>query len=133
VAAGSVAALFGPRTASAAKPSDSRFIAEAFSLRDMALAAGDQPYGAVIVLRGAVVGRGRSRVVADRDESRHAERVALKDAQDRLGRERIDGAIIYSSAIPCPYCQPMLARAGVVRMIHGRDALDAGAPRAEEP
>ncbi len=99
----------------------------------MALAAGDEPYGAVIVLNGAVVGRGRSRVVTDRDQSRHAERVALKDAQERSGRKRLDGAVIYSSSIPCPYCQPVLAKAGVVRMVHGRDALDAGAPRAQEP
>ncbi len=81
------------------------------------------------MLDGAIVGWGRSRVVADRDTARHAERVALADAQDRLGRARLDGAAIYSSSIPCMICQPVLARAGVARMLHGRDAADAG-PRA---
>ncbi len=130
---GSIAALFAPSTASRADARDSGFIAEAFRLRDMAVESGDQPYGAVVVLDGSVVGRGPSRVVRDRDHARHAERVALKDAQDRLGRERLDGAIIYSSSIPCSTCQPVLARAGIARMVHGRAALDAGAPRSGEP
>ncbi len=130
---GSIVALFGPQTASRSQTTDSRFVAEAFLLRDMAVAAGDQPFGALIVMDGVIVGRGRSRVVTDRDENRHAERVALKDAQEQLGRTRLDGAIIYSSSIPCRICQPVLARAGVVRMVHGRDALDAGSPRAEAP
>ncbi len=108
-------------------------MAEAFALRDAAVAAGDQPYGAVIVLDGVIVGRGPSRVVVDRDNARHAERVALKDALDRLGRTRLDGAVIYSSSIPCAVCQPVLARAGVAGMVHGRDLVDGGRPRGEGP
>jgi tRNA(Arg) A34 adenosine deaminase TadA len=105
------------------------FIAEAFRMRDQAVAAGDQPYGAIIVLSGEIVGYGASRVVADHDNDRHAERVALKDAQRRLGREDVTSAVIYSSSIPCMVCQPVLARFGVARMIHGRQASDAGSPR----
>ena len=124
--AGSLLALFGAPRARAA---EAGFIAEAFRLRDEAVAAGDQPYGAVVALDGAIVGYGRSRVVADRDSDRHAERVALKDAQDRLGRHDLVGAVIYSSSVPCMACQQALARAGVARMVHGREAQDAGAPR----
>jgi guanine deaminase len=126
LSAGSLLALFcAPR----ARASEGGFIAEAFVMREEAVAAGDQSYGAVVVLNGAIIGRGRSRVIADRDNDRHAERVALKDAQERLGRIDLAGAIIYSSSIPCMFCQPVLARAGVTRMVHGRGAADAGPPR----
>ena len=131
VATGSILALFGPRAGGKAQSPDAGYIAEAFRLRDEAVAAGDQPYGAIVVLDGAIVGRGRSRVVADRDIARHAERVALKDAQDRQGRNSLAGAVIYSSSIPCMICQPVLARAGIARMVHGWEGSNAGAPRGE--
>jgi tRNA(Arg) A34 adenosine deaminase TadA len=121
-------ALFGPG-ARAQSPAD-RFIAEAFRLRDEAAAAGDQPYGAVLALDGWIVGRGRSRVVSDRNADNHAERMALRDAQTALGRQDMSGAVIYSSSVPCLACQAALARANVSRMIHGQGAADAGAPRA---
>lgn len=106
-------------------------IAEAFRLRDQAVAAGDQAYGAVVVLDGRIVGFGPSRVVQDGNLDAHAERVALWDAQARLGRRDLAGAVIYSSSRPCALCQRALAAAGVARMIHGRDRTDAGAPRGD--
>jgi tRNA(Arg) A34 adenosine deaminase TadA len=129
-AAGTLLALFErPAPARADQLASQRFIAEAFRLRDEAVADGDQPYGAVVVLAGEIVGRGRSRVVSDRNSDHHAERIALRNAQTRLGREDLAGAVIYSSSIPCMICQPVLARARVSRMVHGRDGVDAGAPR----
>ncbi|MGL4241683.1 MAG: deaminase [Beijerinckiaceae bacterium] len=113
-----------------ARADATRYLAEAFRLRDEATAAGDQPYGAVLVLEGRIVGEGRSRVVSDRNADHHAERVALWNAQKALGRDQLAGAVIYSSSVPCMACQSALARAKVSRMIHGRDATDAGAPRS---
>lgn len=98
-------------------------------MRDEAVAAGDQPYGAVVVFDGRIVGYGASRVVTSRNLDAHAERVALWDAQARLGRKDLTGAIIYSSSIPCAACQKALAAAKVGAMIHGREATNAGAPR----
>ena len=105
------------------------FIREAFRQRDIAIAAGDQPYGAVVVFDDRIVGFGASRVITDRNSDAHAERVALWAAQRSLARQRLDGATIYSSSLPCDACQRALAAAGVARMVHGREALDAGAPR----
>jgi tRNA(Arg) A34 adenosine deaminase TadA len=119
--------LFEP--AQAQEPEAMRFLAEAFRLCDVAVSAGDQPYGAVVVLDGAIVGHGRSRVVSDRNSDHHAERIALWDAQKRLGRDDLSGAIVYSTSIPCMVCQPVLAKARISRMIHGRDGADGGAPR----
>ncbi len=101
----------------------------AVAMKRLAESWGDQPYGAVLVLDGAQVGDGPSRVVKDRNPDAHAERVAIRDAQRRLGRTQLDGAILYSTSRPCPLCEAAAAAAGVSRMIYGEALTDAGAPR----
>ncbi len=128
--------LFGVIQARASSPVDARsmnaesLVAEAFRMRDEAVAAGDQGYGAVMVVEGRIVGLGRSRVVADRNPDAHAERVALWDAQARLRRFELADAVLYSTSRPCSVCQSALAKARVGRMFVGREGTDAGPPRA---
>jgi tRNA(adenine34) deaminase len=98
-------------------------------MRQRALGWGDQPYGAVLVLGNAVVGEGPSRVVRNADPDAHAEREALRDAQRRLGRSRLDGAVLYSTSRPCALCEDAAARANVARMFFGPGLADAGVPR----
>ena len=87
--------------AQAVADSDRFFVAEAFRMKDEALARGDQPYGAVMVIAGTVAGYEPSRVNSDRNPDAHAERVALWDAQKGLGRQILDGAVIYATSPPC--------------------------------
>ncbi len=105
------------------------FIAAAAQQRDAALAAGDQPYGAVVVLDGRIIGTGRSRVVTDRNLDAHAERVALWDAQRQTGREDLSGAVIFATSPPCVICQRALERAQISSMRVGPEGRDYGAPR----
>ena len=114
---------------SSAHASDRAWYESAVAMKRLAESWGDQPYGAVLVLDGRLVGEGPSRVVIDRDPDAHAERVALRDARRRLGRDRLDGAVLYSTSRPCPLCEAAAAEAGVARMIHGEALHDAGAPR----
>jgi len=46
---------------------DDDLMGRAFAFRDAAIASGDQPYGAVVVKDGQVVGEGPSRVIVDGD------------------------------------------------------------------
>jgi guanine deaminase len=68
-------------------------------------------------------------VMIDRNPEAHAERVALWDAQKRLGTKDMTGAIMYSTSRPCALCERALAGANVERMYFGADGLDAGRPR----
>ena len=115
--------------AKAAPAGHREFIAEAFRMKDDAVRAGDQPFGAVVVKDGRIVGFGPSRVVLKKDETAHAEREAIRDAQARLSRSGLSGAILYSSSRPCSACEAAAAQANIARMIHGREASDAGRPR----
>lgn len=97
-------------------------------MKAKAVAAGDQAYGAVLVMDGRIAGWGPSRVVVDKNNDAHAERVAMWDAQKRRGGKDLTGAILYSTSIPCRDCQDFAARHGVARMIHGTAMRDAGRP-----
>jgi len=98
-------------------------------MKDWAISWGDQPYGAVLVLGASVVGFGPSRVVLQSNADAHAEREAIKDAQLRLGRDRLDGTVLYSTSRPCRACEQAAALAGVQRMFFGANLRDAGTPQ----
>lgn len=117
-------------TRAKAVPDEHReFIAAAFRMRDEAVRAGDQAFGAVVVKDGRILGFGPSRVVLRKDATAHAEREAIGEAQARLGRRDLSGALLYSSSRPCAACEAVAAEADIARMIHGREAADAGRPR----
>lgn len=109
---------------------DRRWYLEARRMRALAESWGDQPYGAVVVVAGAVVGHGPSRVVRDGDPDAHAERVALREAGRAHAVRPLQGAVLYSTSRPCPACERAAAQAGIVRMYFGEDLRDAGPPRA---
>ena len=108
---------------------DHRWYEAAVSMKHLAESWGDQPYGAVLVLSGVLVGEGPSRVVKNQDSNAHAERVAIKDAQRRLGRSSLSGSVLYSTSRPCAVCEAAAAQAGISRMYFGQSLTDAGKPR----
>lgn len=109
-------------------PPDLRWYHAAAEMRRQAESWGDQPYGAVLVFAGAVIGEGPSRVIKNQEIDAHAEREAIRDAQRRLGRQRLGGSVLYSTARPCGLCQAAAAQAGVSRMYFGPSLTDAGIP-----
>jgi len=135
-AAAAATALFaGTRLVAAAERSsavpapEQRWFEAAAAMRRLAESWGDQPYGAVLVADGAIIGDGPSRVVQRNDPTAHAEREALRDAQRRLGRSDLAGTVLYSTSRPCRACETAAAEANVAHMYFGRELNDAGRPR----
>ncbi len=129
MAVAGVAAFFpAARPAAARDDKTQLFVAEAARMKREAIASGDQSFGAVVVMGDTIVGYGPSRVVTGRNPDAHAERVALWDAQHRLGTRDLSGAVIYSTSRPCPICEKALADGNIERMFFGPDATDAGKP-----
>lgn len=112
-----------------AKPDAMGFMAVAEDMLDRAVKAGDQPYGAVVVKDGRIVGWGPSRVVTDSDPTAHAEMIALRDAAKRLGTRSLAGCTLYSTSHPCQMCEAGAYWAGIDRFVHGSGLSDGGAPR----
>jgi ankyrin repeat protein len=107
-----------------------RAMNQAFAMRQRAVESGDQPFGAVVVCDGKVVGEGPSRVVARGDPAAHAEREAIADAQRRLGVATLQGCELLSTSRPCPACELAAHGARIARMIHGETLQNAGVPQS---
>ncbi len=118
-----------PHARAASNPGHAPFVAAAFRMKDDAVRAGDQAYGAVVVRDGRIVGFGPSRVVQKRDWTAHAEREAIREAQARLGGD-LAGCLLYSTSRPCAECEAAAAEARIARMYYGAAPADAGAPRS---
>lgn len=111
------------------EPTPDGFMQAAFAMKDLAVARGDQGYGAVLVRDGQIVGAAPSRVVVNRDPTAHAEMEAIRDTARRLQTRDLGGCIMYSSSPPCPMCEAAAYWAGVAQLYHGSGITDGGRPR----
>jgi tRNA(Arg) A34 adenosine deaminase TadA len=123
------AGLATSRPGFAADRGHALFVSVAFAMKERAVENGDQPYGAVVVLNGDVIGYGPSRVVTNKDPTAHAEREAIRDAQVKLNRRNLSDCVLYSTSRPCPECEKAAYEARISRMFYGPDATDGGPPR----
>jgi len=114
-----------PPIAQPAEPTKAGFLARARALRDEAVREGDQPYGAVVVRNGVIVGEGRNYVVLHTDPTAHSELLAVRDAARRLGTRDLSDCEVYSTATPCPMCQGALYWARV-RRVFTESTLEQG-------
>jgi tRNA(adenine34) deaminase len=82
-------------------------------------AAGEVPVGAVVVVNGAVVGRGQNRVLRDVDPTAHAEIVALREAAAVVGNYRLLECELYVTLEPCAMCAGAMVHARLKRLVFG--------------
>ena len=104
---------------------------EALALAREAQAAGEVPVGAVVVLDGAIVGRGRNTSVASSDPTAHAEMLALRQAAAATGNYRLEQAAVYVTLEPCPMCAGALVTARVKTLVFGARDLRFGGVRSK--
>lgn len=124
-----IGTAFGKAAAAAPEGAHALFVNVAFAMKQRAIENGDQPFGAVVVRNGDVIGYGPSRVVVNKDLTAHAEREAIRDAQVKLDRADLSECVMYSTSRPCADCERAAADARISRMYYGLDATDAGPPR----
>jgi tRNA(adenine34) deaminase len=110
---------------------DDSYMREALALAREAQAAGEVPVGAVVVVDGAVVGRGRNAPVASIDPTAHAEMLALRQAAAAIGNYRLEQAVVYVTLEPCPMCAGALVAARVKALVFGARDLRFGGVRSK--
>jgi tRNA(adenine34) deaminase len=89
--------------------------------------AGEVPIGAVIVLDGAIVGRGFNQPISSADPTAHAEIVAIREAARRLGNYRLTGAVLCVTIEPCLMCVGALVHARIATLVYGATEPKTGA------
>jgi len=110
---------------------DEDYLREALELARQAERGGEFPVGAVVVIGGRVVGRGRNSPVTRSDPTAHAEILALREAAAATGNYRLEGATMYATLEPCVMCAGALVAARVSRLVFGARDLRFGGVRSK--
>lgn len=112
-------------------PADEQYMREALSLAARGAARGEVPVGAVVVIGGAIVGRGWNCPIESHDPTAHAEIIALREAAAAAGNYRLVGATLYCTLEPCVMCAGALVAARVERLVFGTRDLRFGGVRSK--
>jgi tRNA(adenine34) deaminase len=106
---------------------DEDYVRQALVLAHRAGDSGEVPVGALVVVRGQVIGEGWNQPVRSHDPTAHAEIVALRAAAAHAGNYRLDSATLYVTLEPCAMCLGAAIHARVARVVFGAWDLKAGA------
>jgi tRNA(Arg) A34 adenosine deaminase TadA len=99
----------------------------AIDLARTAAERGEVPVGAVVVVNGAIAGRGFNQPISTHDPTAHAEIVAIRDAARNVQNYRLTGATLYVTIEPCQMCVGAMVHARVGRVVYGAREPKAGA------
>lgn len=95
------------------------FMAQAFAEAEAAAERGEVPIGAVVVHDGKIVARAGNRTRELNDVTAHAEVLAIREASEKLGSERLTGHDLYVTLEPCTMCAAAISFARVRRLYFG--------------
>jgi len=110
---------------------DEPFMREALALAREAEANGEVPVGALVVVGGAIIGRGFNSPIAKSDPTAHAEILALREAGAQAGNYRLERATLYATLEPCAMCAGALVAARIERLVFGARDLRFGGVRSK--
>ena len=103
-----------------------RFMREAIRLSMQMMRCGEGgPFGAVVVRKGRIVGRGWNQVTSTNDPTAHAEVVAIREACRRLKTFQLADCNLYTSCEPCPMCLSAIYWARLRRVFYASTRKDA--------
>jgi tRNA(Arg) A34 adenosine deaminase TadA len=105
-------------------PVDERLVRQSIALAREARAAGNHPFGALLVLDGAVVLTARNTVATSADPTAHAETNLVADAIRQLTPEQIGRSVLYTSCEPCAMCVGKMYWAGVRSVVFALSATE---------
>lgn len=105
---------------------DEFFMRQALAEARRALAAGEIPIGAVVVLDGVIIGRGYNQTEQLHDVTAHAEMLAITAAANYLGNKYLTHCTLYVTVEPCVMCAGASAWAQVGAVVFGAEEPKTG-------
>jgi tRNA(adenine34) deaminase len=103
------------------------FMRAALEQARLALAAGEVPIGAVLVIDERVVARAFNQPIGAVDPTAHAEVLVLREAARAIGNYRLTDATVYVTVEPCLMCVGALVHARVREVVYGAPEPKTGA------
>lgn len=105
-----------------------KFMQQALALSAKALdTPGTEPFGAVVVQDGVVVGEGFNHSVAHCDPTSHGEVEAIRDACRKLKRVSLAGCELYTTCEPCALCVAAMHIVGIRKLFYAATLAQSGA------
>ena len=89
--------------------------------------AGEVPIGCVIVRDYEVIATAGNRTLTDRDPTAHAEILAIRQAAETIGTERLIDCDLYVTLEPCTMCAAAISFARLRRLYYGAADPKGGA------
>src|SRR6266446_2126573 len=89
--------------------------------------AGEVPIGCVIVRGYEVIATAGNRTLTDRDPTAHAEILAIRQAAEAVGTERLVDCDLYVTLEPCTMCAGAISFARIRRLYYGAADPKGGA------
>jgi len=105
---------------------DEQFIRQTITLAQRARAAGDHPFGALLVRDGVAVLTAVNTVNTAHDITGHAELNLVREASRQLGVETLRDTVLYTSTEPCAMCCGAIVWAGIPTVVYGCGAETLG-------
>ncbi len=114
-------------SANVERMTDEAYLRLALDIARMSRAAGNHPFGAILVGRdGAVLLRAGNAHGEAGDRTGHAERVLMTRASQTWSADFLAGCTMYASAEPCAMCAGSAYWAGVGRVVYGLSERELG-------
>lgn len=104
-----------------------KWMDEALSLAHRAVSHGEVPVGAIIVKDGAIISSAHNMTLSRHDPCGHAEIIAIRDAAQILGSERLMGCDLWVTLEPCAMCAGAISHARIDRLYYGASDPKGGA------
>jgi tRNA(Arg) A34 adenosine deaminase TadA len=105
-----------------------QFMKRAIALSAQALQTpGTEPFAALVVKDGVVVGEGFNHSVAHFDPTSHGEIEAIRDACRKLQTVDLGGCELYTSCEPCALCVAAMRIAGIGQLYFAASLAQSGA------
>ena len=98
---------------------DERYMRMALEEAHRALEEDEVPIGAIVVCKGAVVGRGHNMTEALADATAHAEMQAITAAAQTLGGKYLTDCTLYVTVEPCLMCAGAIGWSQLPRIVYG--------------
>ncbi len=106
---------------------DAEYMRLAIEKARAGIAAGQAPFGAVVVSGDAVVAMAHNTVWRDTDPTAHAEVNALRQAAAVLRRIDLGGCTMFTTCEPCPMCLAAIHWSKIDAVYYGATIADAQA------
>jgi tRNA(adenine34) deaminase len=103
---------------SATEALDRKIMGRCIELAKLAATYGEFPYASVIAKNGEIVAEATNRVSRDKDVTRHAELIALSEAQKTLGSKTLRNCTLYTTVEPCPMCSFPIRETRIGRVVY---------------